>query len=43
MRMRGLTYDTGFLSEGTSTHSNFDAARVYRRWKLYGATCIALP
>jgi hypothetical protein len=28
--MLGVTYDTGFLSEGTSTHTNFDPARVYR-------------
>ncbi|WP_163857311.1 hypothetical protein [Paenibacillus elgii] len=34
MRMRGLTYDTGFLSEGTSTHPNFDAARVYREMEI---------
>lgn len=29
MRRCGLTYDTGFLSEGTSTNPDFDAARVY--------------
>ncbi|MDQ0202078.1 hypothetical protein [Neobacillus ginsengisoli] len=34
MRMRGVTYDTGFLSEGTSTHPNFDAARVYREMEI---------
>lgn len=34
MRMRGLTYDTGFLSEGTSTHPNFDAASVYREMEI---------
>ncbi|MCM3268000.1 hypothetical protein [Paenibacillus elgii] len=34
MRMRGLTYDTGFLSEGTSTHPNFDAARVCREMEI---------
>jgi hypothetical protein len=32
--MRGLTYDTGFLSEGTSTHPRFDAARVYREMEI---------
>ncbi|MFB9329288.1 hypothetical protein ACFFSY_25410 [Paenibacillus aurantiacus] len=34
MRMRGVTYDTGFLSEGTSTHPNFDPARVYREMEI---------
>jgi len=34
MRMRGLTYDTGFLSEGTSTHPDFNAARVYREMEI---------
>ncbi|TMV48742.1 hypothetical protein FE783_16990 [Paenibacillus mesophilus] len=34
MRMRGVTYDTGFLSEGTSTHPNFDAANVYREMEI---------
>ncbi|MCQ6561707.1 hypothetical protein [Paenibacillus mendelii] len=34
MRMRGVTYDTGFLSEGTSTHPNFDTARVYREMEI---------
>ncbi|MEK3914315.1 hypothetical protein [Paenibacillus sp. FSL H7-0331] len=34
MRMRGLTYDTGFLSEGTSTHPIFDAARMYREMEI---------
>ncbi|KQL43998.1 hypothetical protein AN963_21370 [Brevibacillus choshinensis] len=34
MRMRGLTYDTGFLSEGTSTYPDFDAARVYREMEI---------
>ncbi|MEC0240209.1 hypothetical protein P4H66_10150 [Paenibacillus dokdonensis] len=34
MRMRGVTYDTGFLSEGTSTHPNFDSGRVYREMEI---------
>jgi len=34
MRMRGVTYDTGFLSEGTSTHPDFDAARVSREMQI---------
>lgn len=34
MRMRGLTYDTGFLSEGTSTHPNFDTSRVYKEMEI---------
>lgn len=34
MRMRGVTYDTGFLSEGTSTHPDFDTARVYREMEI---------
>lgn len=32
--MRGVTYDTGFLSEGTSTHPNFDATRVYKEMEI---------
>ncbi|PYI53403.1 hypothetical protein [Paenibacillus flagellatus] len=34
MRARGLTYDTGFLSEGTSTHPDFDAERVRREMEI---------
>jgi len=34
MRMRGVTYDTGFLSEGTNTHPNFETARVYREMEI---------
>lgn len=34
IRMRGVTYDTGFLSEGMSTHPNFDAARVYKEMEI---------
>lgn len=34
MRMRGVTYDTGFLSEGSSTHPNFNATRVYREMDI---------
>lgn len=34
MRMRGVTYDTGFLSEGTNTHPDFDPARVYREMEI---------
>ncbi|MEF3306585.1 hypothetical protein [Paenibacillus sp. GYB003] len=32
--MRGVTYDTGFLSEGGSTHPDFDAARVSREMEI---------
>ena len=34
MRMRGVTYDTGFLSEGTTTHPDFDRVRVYREMEI---------
>lgn len=34
MRKRGVTYDTGFLSEGMSTHPDFDAARVFREMDI---------
>jgi hypothetical protein len=34
MRMLGVTYDTGFLSEGTSTHPDFDVSRVYREMAI---------
>ncbi|GED73073.1 hypothetical protein BRE01_67750 [Brevibacillus reuszeri] len=34
MRMRGVTYDTGFLSEGASTHPNFEATRVHREMEI---------
>ncbi|MDF2720698.1 MAG: hypothetical protein K0Q59_373 [Paenibacillus sp.] len=34
MRKLGLTYDTGFISEGTSTHPKFDAGHVYREMAI---------
>lgn len=34
MRMRGVTYDTGFISEGASTHPDFDEARVYKEMEI---------
>ncbi|MDQ0268576.1 hypothetical protein J2S17_000445 [Cytobacillus purgationiresistens] len=42
MRMRGVTYDTGFLSEGTSSHTKFERRECTGRWKLYVETSIAL-
>lgn len=34
MRAYGVTYDTGFLSEGSSTHPTFDEARVYKEMEI---------
>jgi len=34
MRMRGVTYDTGFISEGSSTHPDFDEGRVLREMEI---------
>jgi hypothetical protein len=34
MRARGINYDTGFLSAGTSTHEPFDAEVVRREMRI---------
>lgn len=34
MRRCGVTYDTGFLSEGASTHPDFDRERVYKEMSI---------
>src|SRR3954451_24355949 len=34
MRARGINYDTGFLSAGTSTHESFDPDVVRREMRI---------
>ena len=34
MRIKGINYDTGFLSAGSSTHEPFDPDRVRREMRV---------